>query len=65
MVAEYKAVVEKLEAEVAQLKAHTWEQERAAVVAWLRLESSYQNRPWVVITADIERGEHWPEKETP
>jgi hypothetical protein len=59
MVAEHKAVVEKLEAEVERLKAHTWEQERAAVVAWLRLEPSYQNRPWAVITADIERGEHW------
>jgi hypothetical protein len=39
---------------------HTWQQERAAVVAWLRLEPSYQNRPWAVISADIERGEHWP-----
>jgi hypothetical protein len=47
-----------LKAEVERLKAHTWQQERAAVVAWLRLEPSYQNRPWAVITADIERGKH-------
>jgi hypothetical protein len=54
-----------LKAEVERLKAHTWEQERAAVVAWLRLEPSYRNRPWTVITADIERGEHWPKEGTP
>lgn len=68
MVAEHKEVVEKPEEEVARLKEHTWEQERAAVVAWLRLESSYRNipyRPWDAISAGIERGEHWPEKEMP
>jgi hypothetical protein len=54
-----------LRAKVEQLKAHTWQQERAAVVAWLRLEPSYQNRPWAVIMADIERGGHWPEGGTP
>jgi hypothetical protein len=35
-------------------------QEREAIVAWLRSEPIYRNRPWAVISADIERGEHWP-----
>lgn len=55
MVAEHKAVVEKLEAEVERLKAHTWEQERAAVVKWLR------GAGWMANPKDIETGEHWPE----
>lgn len=45
-----------LQAEVERLKAHTWEQERAAVVTWLR--SDYR---WAIgLGALIERGDHWP-----
>jgi len=45
-----------LEAEVERLKAHTWKQERAAIVAWLRNDKRGM-RTWA---GCIERGEHWP-----
>jgi hypothetical protein len=43
------------EAEVARLNAHTWQQERAAVVKWLR------GAGWMANPRDIETGEHWQE----
>jgi hypothetical protein len=47
--------------EIKPVKAEpTAAQEREAIVAWLRSEPIYRNRPWAVISADIERGEHWP-----
>lgn len=46
--------IEKLQAEVERLKAHTWQQERTAVVKWLR------GAGWMANPKDIERGEHWP-----
>jgi len=59
------------EAEVERLKARTWEQERAAVVRWLRaIMDSYgtieHGEEWPEdvtrsLCDDIERSEHWPE----
>jgi hypothetical protein len=48
-----------LEAEVERLKAHTWEQERAAVVAWLRRLPTWPFRSPLYYATCIERGEHW------
>jgi hypothetical protein len=45
-----------LKADVERLQEHTWEQERAAVVAWLRNDKRGM-RTWA---GCIERGEHWP-----
>lgn len=54
-------------AESHRLKAHTWQQERAAVVARLmrqshdtsiRVSTTFKN-----LCTLIERGEHWPERE--
>jgi len=58
-----------LEAEVERLKTHTWEQERAAIVAWLT--KRYENTSYLevvrIVTKQfaemIERGEHWPTEE--
>lgn len=38
---------------------HTWQQERAAVVAWLRDDEPESES--VLVSHGIERGEHWPE----
>jgi hypothetical protein len=59
--AEHQEVVEKLEAEVERLKAHTWEQERAAVVAML--SRMQDETPPHYLAHWIEAGEHWPEGE--
>lgn len=45
---------EKLQAEVERLKAHTWQQERAAVSRWLWSSGNGG------VAMPIERGEHWP-----
>lgn len=65
--------IDELEAEVERLKAHTWQQERAAVVEWLRAtvdiyEAVEHGEEWPEdvtrsLCNDIERGEHWPEGE--
>jgi regulator of replication initiation timing len=47
-----------LEAEAERINAHTWEQERAAVVAWLRSAIAAGNGR---VSYCIESGEHWPE----
>ena len=53
--------VDVLKVELERLRAEpTAAQEREAIVTWLRSEPIYRNRPWAVISADIERGEHWP-----
>lgn len=54
-----------LKAEVERLKAHTWEQERAAIVEWLREKSkTYHRKAWCelvdILAQYIEQGEHWP-----
>jgi len=59
-----------LQAEVERLRAHTWEQERAAIVAWLdEMITGYKEVEhsdcWpddllVEIKEDIVSGEHWP-----
>lgn len=64
----------KLEATVVDMSAHTWEQERAVIVAWMKLESagrfvdvslSYESKvirsALVMLAESIECGEHWPE----
>jgi uncharacterized small protein (DUF1192 family) len=64
---ELRPRIAELEAEVERLKAHTWEQERAAVVTFL--EKRYENTSYLevvrIVTKQfaemIERGEHWPE----
>jgi uncharacterized coiled-coil protein SlyX len=59
VVVEHKAIVEKLEAEVERLKEHTWEQERAAVVAMLSRMPG--ETPPHYLAHWIEAGKHWPE----
>lgn len=48
------------------LSAHTWEQERAAVVAWLRAplvgQSVFNAIDLCAAANRIELGEHWPER---
>ena len=46
-----------------EYQAHTWEQERAAVVAWLRDDDPESES--VLVSYGIEAGEHWPPKEKP
>lgn len=59
--------IECLKAEVDLLRARTWQQERAATVAWLRAPSTGQsvfNAIDLCTAANrIEAGEHWPERE--
>jgi sigma54-dependent transcription regulator len=43
-----------------QLPTHTWQQERAAVVGWLR-DSADPRDSAVSLSYDIAGGEHWPE----
>jgi hypothetical protein len=50
--------------EVERLKAHSWQQERAAVVAFLDKQKN-PLRSSVYFAGKIERGEHWPEGGTP
>ena len=47
--------IKDLEAEVVRLKAHTWEQERAAAVAFLHSVQYH------FTAVDIESGAHWTE----
>ncbi len=55
-----------LDAEIERLKAHTWEQERAAIVAWLRSGTRLSpDRYALIYAASIEAGEHWPTEEEP
>jgi hypothetical protein len=42
-----------------QLPTHTWQQERAAVVAWLHDDDPESES--VLVSHGIESGEHWPE----
>ena len=57
-------------AEVERLKAHTWEQERAAIAAWLTNHpdlnySTGRSLILACVVGPIERGEHWPTEEEP
>lgn len=51
-------VIVDLVADVERLKAHTWQQERAAIVAWLRdtIYDPARDR----LAERVEAGEHWP-----
>jgi hypothetical protein len=66
MMAMHDHVKTEAKAEVEQLNAHTWEQERAAVVKWLG--SAKDSHPVIIkllsyVLDCIEKGEHWPEGE--
>lgn len=73
---EHEAVVKELKTEIERLKAlnkmsegqeveacHTWQEERAAVVEWLRKQ--WEDHPCVPQDEGIEAGEHWPAGGTP
>jgi hypothetical protein len=60
-----QAEVEQLQAEVELLKSHTWEQERAAIVAWLNSNKRGKHGLAVLYANRIERGDHWPTEVEP
>jgi hypothetical protein len=55
----------KLEAMVNDMSAHTWEQERAAVVAWMAKQVKFPDAFPANYARRVERGEHWPEGDKP
>jgi hypothetical protein len=73
---EWEEQVATLKAEVERLKAHTWQQERAAIVAWLNHVANHVGVD-LHMTPDefvdeisnfanlFEAGEHWAEGGTP
>ena len=57
IIAELSARLTTAEAEAERLKAHTWQQERAAVARWLWSSGNG------LVAIPIERGDHWPQEQ--